>query len=253
MGKKRRYGWVKDKSDSRDIRYSVCREVALPPVIDLRPKMPDCYDQGQTGSCSGNATAGAIHYDRILQALPVWTPSRLFIYYNTRLIEGTTSEDAGGTIRDSVKSVAKYGTCREDIYWPYIEEKFADKPPAMAYQEAAKHTAIQYLRIDNSNISELKQCLVAGFPVIFGMSVYESFESDDVAKTGKVPLPGKGEQRQGGHALLLCGYSDPLSAFIVRNSWGTTWGLSGYCYIPYAYLTDLSLASDFWTIRRVAA
>jgi C1A family cysteine protease len=249
MGK-RKYGWIRDSHDIRDRLYLGEEDVtSFPPGIDLRPKFPPCYDQGQTGSCTGNATAGAIHYDRIIEGLDVWTPSRLFIYYNTRVIEGTTSEDAGGTLRNSVKSVVKYGTCTETL-WPYIEEKFADKPSDDAYGEAKKHVAIQYLRINDGSLTRMKSCLEAGFPFVFGMSVYASFESPDVAKTGKVPLPSDGEECLGGHALCCVGYIDADECFIIRNSWGQ-WGDNGYCYVPYAYLTDTNLANDFWTIRKV--
>ena len=86
---------------------------------------------------------------------------------------------------------------------------------------------------------------------MFGFTVYESFESQEVAKTGVVPMPAPGEQVVGGHAVLAVGYDDSAQTFMVRNSWGTGWGQAGYFTMPYAYLTTRGLSSDFWTIRIV--
>jgi C1A family cysteine protease len=74
-----------------------------------------------------------------------------------------------------------------------------------------------------------------------------------VAQTGIVPMPSPQEQLLGGHCVVAVGYDDAQQRFIVRNSWGEGWGKNGYCTMPYAYLTDTDLSSDFWTIRLVAA
>jgi C1A family cysteine protease len=83
-----------------------------------------------------------------------------------------------------------------------------------------------------------------------GFSVYDSFESDEVAKTGIVPMPMKSESLLGGHATMAVGYDDKTQRFLVRNSWGESWGMKGYFTIPYAYLENRSLSDDLWTIRR---
>jgi C1A family cysteine protease len=98
----------------------------------------------------------------------------------------------------------------------------------------------------------MKGCLAAGFPFVFGFTVYESFESDEVAASGVVNMPGLLEQVVGGHAVMACGYSDGQERFIVRNSWGEDWGQAGYFTIPYVYLLSKNLSSDFWTLRTVA-
>jgi C1A family cysteine protease len=254
-----RYGWIRDLPDARDHLYAAPPEVltALPTSIDLRPACPAVYNQGQLGSCTGNAIAGAIHFERIRQQLPsarANVPSRLFIYYNERVIEGTVAQDSGGQLRDGIKSVATQGACfeRGKGAWPYVTASFATKPPAACYAEAVDDTIVQYSAVV-PNAEQLKGCLAAGFPFVFGFTVYESFESPTVAKTGVVPMPASGESVLGGHAVLAVGYNDATQQFIVRNSWGTAWGLAGYFLIPYAYLTNPNLASDFWTIRTVAA
>ena len=98
----------------------------------------------------------------------------------------------------------------------------------------------------------MQGCLASGYPFVFGFTVYASFESAAVAKTGKMPMPKSGEQVVGGHAVLAVGYNNDQRVFIIRNSWGDGWGDKGYFYMPYAYLLDDNLADDLWTIRLVA-
>jgi C1A family cysteine protease len=249
-----RYGWKPDLPDFRDHMYSAPQPAlaALPPQVDLRPQCPPVYDQGQLGSCTGNAIAGAIHFDRKKQgSSPDFVPSRLFIYYNERVIEHTVSQDAGAMIRDGIKSISQVGVCPETPDWPYDITKFAQKPSAQALSDALHHKAVSYQRLVNT-LTQMKGCLASGYPFVFGFSVYESFESQAVAQTGVVPMPQSNEQQIGGHAVLAVGYDDTQQRFTVRNSWGPNWGMAGYFTIPYAYLTDSNLADDFWTVRTIA-
>jgi len=179
----------------------------------------------------------------------IWVPSRLFIYYNERVIEGTAGTDSGAQIRDGIKSVSTQGDCPESL-WPYDIAKFAAKPPTTCYQQANKYKAVQYQRL-LQDPNQLKGCLASGFPFVFGFTVYESFESQQVAKTGHAPMPSPKEKVLGGHAVMAVGYDDSQHWFIVRNSWGAGWGMKGYFTIPYEYLLDQNLSSDFWTIRVV--
>ena len=248
-----RYGWIPDLPDARDHLYAAPAPVmaALPPKADLRPQCPPVYDQGQLGSCTANAISAAIQFDRMKQNLrPDFVPSRLFIYYNERVIEGTVSSDSGAQIRDGIKTVAKQGTCPEPD-WPYDISKFAVSPPKPDYTEALKNRAVGYSRLVQ-NLNLLKSCLASGYPFVFGFTVYESFESQAVAQSGMVPMPSASEKTVGGHAVLAVGYDDVPQRFIVRNSWGTGWGISGYFMMPYAYIIDLNLADDLWTIRLVS-
>ena len=224
---------------------------ALPDSVDLRDQCPPIYDQGQLGSCTANAIGGAIEFDQTKENLPqVFVPSRLFIYYNERVIENTVSSDSGAMIRDGIKSVAKEGACPEPT-WPYVITKFTTKPPASCYTEAAKHTAASYQRLIQS-LSQMQGCLASGYPFIFGFTVYESFESGTVTRTGHAPMPGTSERVLSGHAVCAVGYENDKRWFICRNSWGTNWGMSGYFTLPYDYLINTDLAADFWTIRVVS-
>lgn len=242
-----RYGWRPDLPDQRDLPFKP--EVAkYPSLVDLRPKMPPVVDQGQIGSCTANALAAAFEFELIRQNIPRFAPARLFIYYNERVIEGTVKSDSGAELRDGIKTLAQYGACSEQI-WSYIDVNLFKKPPQKCYNYAKNNLATKYFSIDNSLLGNLQACLASGYPFVFGFTVYESFESDTVAQTGIVPLPAANEQVLGGHAVCAVGYDDSKQAFICRNSWGTSWGLEGYFYMPYSYLTNGNLASDFWTIR----
>jgi len=233
-------------------------------VFDLRTmiKLPQALsdiDQGQLGSCTANAIAFAICFDEIKQGnAEVFMPSRLFIYYNERKMEGTVDQDSGAEIHDGVKSINLYGYCDEHK-WVYDPTKFASEPPTSLYSAAKLSKAVGYASIDFTNdktvqarVNHLKTALRSGFPVVFGFTVYDSFESDAVAKTGMMPMPGKHEKQVGGHAVAMVGYDDSKQCFIVKNSWGPDWGLNNYFYMPYNYAGDANLADDFWVIRSVS-
>lgn len=240
------YGWVPDLPDARDFLYSAPLEAVmkLPASVNLQAKCPPVYDQGQLGSCTANAIAAAVEYSH----KPRFMPSRLFIYYNERVIEGTVDSDSGAQLRDGIKSVATLGVCPETDC-PYHIADFKDKPSAKAYADAAKTKATQYLRI-TQDLVQMKGCLASGYPFVFGFTVYEYFESTQVAKTGIVRLPTTSDKMIGGHAVMAIGYNDKAQTFRVRNSWGSKWGQRGYFTMPYAYLMSRHLSSDFWTIRK---
>ena len=243
------YGWTPDLPDHRDFLYSALRPIPakLPASVDLRPGCSPIEDQGQLGSCTGNAIAGELEFLEVKDQVPFANLSRLFIYYNERVIEHTVQSDSGAQIRDGIKSVAKQGVCTEKK-WPYIISKFKVKPTPSCYKEALNHVITDYHRI--MTLDEMRACLADGYPFVFGFTVYESFETQQVAQSGVVPMPQKSERVVGGHAVVGVGYDDAQQRFIVRNSWGTGWGMQGYFTIPYDYLSNPNLASDFWTVRR---
>lgn len=248
---KKTFGWVRDLPDQRDHTYSVplLTLEKMPIKMDLSGDCPEVYDQGSLGSCTANAIGAAMEFEQIRQKEAATTPSRLFIYYNERVIEGSVGSDAGAQIRDGIKVVNQFGVCEETL-WPYDIKKFTAKPGTKAYSEAAKHQALSYQRVAQV-LNQMKGCLAAGFPFVFGFAVYESFMDPLVAKSGEAPLPGVQEKRLGGHAVMAVGYNDQTQRFLVRNSWGIKWGKQGYFTMPYAYLTSSNLAADFWTIKLV--
>ncbi|MGV9663925.1 C1 family peptidase [Nocardia niigatensis] len=246
-------GWIPDLPDQRDHLYAAPAEVLtqLPPSVDLTSQFGAVYDQGKLSSCTGNGIAGALQFDAIEQRIAdESTPSRLFIYYNERVMEGTVDQDAGAMIRDGIKSVATLGACPE-TEWPYDISEFATEPPRQCFTDATKHRAIQYSRVAGT-LSQMRGCLADGYPFVFGFTVYDSLFTPEVDKTGAIPLPGAMDRVEGGHCVVAVGYDDATSLFKIRNSWGPAWGLDGYGTIPYAYLLSVN-ASDFWTIRTVTS
>jgi C1A family cysteine protease len=240
MRKIKNYGWQPDLPHSHK-KYAICglHSTTLPSLIDLRLKCPPVYDQGNLGSCTANGIAAAIEFVQ-----PGVMPSRLFIYYNERVIEGCQDQDAGAQIHDGIKTINNQGACTETD-WPYDEDKFSVKPSDICYADALKDLISDYISLDT--INDIKQCLNTGYPVVFGMTVYSSFEDNAVSITGMVPMPANDEEVIGGHCMMIVGYDDSKQCFIVRNSWGMGWGLSGYCYIPYEYIS--TYATDFWCIK----
>ncbi|MEX8547352.1 MAG: C1 family peptidase [Mucilaginibacter sp.] len=243
-------GWLPDLPDQRDVLYAAPMAVMLqlPPSVDLRSACPPVYDQGHLGSCTANCLAGAYEFDLKKQQKSDYMPSRLFIYYNERVLINTVNSDSGAYIRDGIKTMNNQGVCPEKD-WPYDITRFAQKPSDNCYNEASKCQIKSYQKLINS-LDQLKGCLAEGFPFVFGFTVYESFMTNEVARTGIMPMPQHGEKLCGGHAIMAVGYDDSKNAFIIRNSWSANWGIKGYFYMPYAYITS-KLCNDFWTVRLV--
>lgn len=251
---KRQYGWHPSKPDHRDSAYGYALTAmprAMPKAVDLRGHDNPIYDQMNLGSCVSNGVGDLWEFALRHAGKQHPLPSRLFIYYNGRDFEGSTQYDAGMEVRDGLKALAAYGCCDESLY-PYLTDAktFTQKPPKKVYDAAVKHKAITYHPVYLS-LFQMQHCLASGFPLTLGFTVYESFESQAVARTGIVPMPSGHESTVGGHAVVVMGYDNAASHFIVRNSWGTGWGDKGYCYFPYDYLTNYNLASDGWMVRAV--
>ena len=168
---------------------------------------------------------------------PDFNPSRLFLYYNERDIEGSESTDSGAMLSDGVKSLQQQGVCPE-LAWVYDIKRFAEKPPQSCYKLAEDHKYHRGYNIDNTDIEQIKVSLFNGNPFVMGIAVYASFESQEVAQTGTVPMPGPDEAALGGHAILCCGYDDSTQRVTCLNSWSEQWGDHGYFTLPYAYVTD---------------
>ena len=244
------FGWVKDSHDPRDVKFKITQPHELPTMVDLRTQCPPVYNQYNIGSCTANALGAAFQFEQMKQKKPDFIPSRLFIYYNERAIEGTINEDAGAMIRDGIKTMVKEGVCPENM-WMYIPASFKDKPTEDCYKTALNNQVLEYLRISPHSLYEVKHCLSEGYPISFGFMLSESFMSDEVAHTGIAKMPNVNENIIGGHAVLCVGFDDSKESLIVRNSWGSEWGLGGYFYLPYGYVTELNLSNDYWTIRLV--
>ncbi|CAF2524381.1 unnamed protein product [Rotaria sp. Silwood2] len=224
----------------------------LPPKVDLRSDMTPVEDQSKLGSCAANCLAGAYEYLTKKSNGLSTDVSRLFIYYNAR-VKGNDSEsieDTGCSMTDAIEALEEFGTCLESI-WPYDISHVNTRPNEQAYEQAKTLNINEALRVD-IDLNEMKSCLAQGFPFVFGIELFSSF--DKATQTGVVPMPNPWNSSQklhGSHAMLAVGYTDQSEAFIVRNSWGEDWGDQGYCYIPYDYMTNRDFCFDAWTIRKL--
>jgi C1A family cysteine protease len=243
------YGWKRDLPDIRD-HYFTLAPAQYPQKLDLRIYFPAPYDQGRLGSCTAQAIAGAFDYEwRQHKKGPSFVPSRLFIYYNERWIEGTVNQDSGAYIRDGFKAMNQWGVANETL-WPYVISKFAVKPGQNVYADGAQRKTLthQYARI-NQDRNTLCSILATNQPIVFGFSVYESYETATVRRTGYVPLPRSNERQLGGHAVLMIGYDTARQVYIFRNSYSSNWGDKGYGYLPFSYVENKNLAADFWILK----
>lgn len=244
-------GWRPAAPDARDYLYAAPVQWygdGAPGAIDFRSDLSAVGFQGETCACTAFAVAAAIEFDRKKQQLPVFAPSPLFIYYNTRVIEHDIESDNGAANISTIKAVQTLGAPPE-INWPFDPANLAVKPSDQAYQSAKSDLVSKYMAVSKT-VQQLQGCLAAGFPFVFGLTIYDSFY-DNVDESGVVPMPAGTEGQRGGHTMLAVGYKDADRQFIVRNSWGASWGDNGYCYLTYEYMIGPH-TGEFYTVRSVS-
>ncbi len=273
-------GWHRDLPDFRDYTpeheavepllqktsapKALAAPASLPSAVDLRQWFSPVENQGQLGSCTANAGVGLVEYFERRAYGHQIDASRLFLYKATRDLLGWHG-DTGAYLRTTMGALALFGVPPEQ-YWPYQIAHFDDEPTAFCYAFASNYQALQYYRLDPPGttpqvlLTRIKAHAAAGLPCCFGFTVYSSITQ--AATSGKIPLPAPGEKVVGGHAIDIAGYDDTLQihnanpggttttgAFLIRNSWGTSWGQAGYGWLPYEYVLR-HLAADFWTLIR---
>lgn len=272
---------VHDTKTGLKVTFNVVRrddsskeKISKPHVEELKPEhlnvtgfslskqLPPVLDQGELGSCVSNATSVVLSVKNFQTTKKFFNSSRLFIYFNGRGMESITyddptylTNDTGLYISDGLASVQKYGVIPETLY-PYNIGNTYYLPSALCYTSAQSHVnKTQYKSVDKDTrgnllspsalLQNLKNVILAGNPVIFGINVYENFY--DANSTGNVPYPGTG-QLLGGHAIVLFGFDDNARKFNFRNSWGTSWGDHGNGLIPYDYVCDPNNAFEFYIV-----
>jgi C1A family cysteine protease len=234
-----RYKLRADPKDFRDILYTrVC--TPLKKIVDLRPWASKIEEQGHLGSCTGNAVVGAYELLQNYKNTYQLDLSRLFVYYNSRLLEGAVNQDEGAYIRDAIKALREYGICEETL-WPYRIDRFAMTPDENSYNDAKKRNIKNYYRL--TSIDDIIDALNNNLPVVFGMLVYSTF--DEVTPIDYiVKIPSKYESPIGAHAMTLVGYDLDKELLLCRNSFGVNWGNDGYCWIPFDYAKSEFI--DMW-------
>jgi C1A family cysteine protease len=227
---------TKQKLDERDYKSTIKLSINKS-FVEL--KMPPLYDQKDLGSCVSNAIALCINYFLKIN------PSRLFIYWNARAIgKYEMYQDTGLSVRDGCKSVAKFFVTDEKN-WAYDTKQFSIIPPLSAYNKVINLSDMSYTSVPQ-DLNSIKQYLINGSPIVFGIAVYSSFMNI----TGMIPMPDVNtETLLGYHCVVIVGFDDSKLMFKVANSWGTNWGQKGYFYLPYAYVTNTNLSFDFWSIK----
>ncbi len=243
-------GWKNSLPDFRDYKMGVTvPATALPPSADLSSDIDWMYDQSKENSCTCNCGSSLFRFVEKKDKQNIIAPSRNFLYYNVRTIEGDVNKDGGADVRTVLKSLASTGVCSEDV-WGYSPQTVLTRPPQTAYDLAVHNKANVYMAVEQTRAA-LQGCLASGYPFIFGFSLYQSFDSIWVANGGKVPMPDDSERMIGGHAVMAVGYDDNSHYYKVMNSWGNRWGDHGYFYFPYAYMENFDLTDDIWTLRSI--
>ncbi len=255
-----RYGAKPDPDDHRDLSFHPNYAAdELPKRVDLRKHCPPVHDQGSLGTCTAHAIAAAFQFEQNRLRFPNFAPSRMFIYYNERALQRATHHHGGANLRAGLRAVQRYGVCPER-HWPYRDDEklLHERPSDDCYEEARHHKIYSYRRITIGHnghsvfLEHLKSCLYEGCPFVFAFLVHKSFESDQVGNTGMMPLPEPREAVITYHAVVGVGYDDEKRHILVRNSWGPSWGIGGYFWMPYEYILRPEVTADFWTIRGVS-
>lgn len=246
----RNLNYIKSPKDTRDhlLKFSSTAPTAsLPPSVDLSQHCTPVKDQGQEGSCTAFSSLAAMEYigKKFNNGLDA-NFSEKFTYYVTRvdIARGRASQDSGAYVRDAIKSTVSYGTCLENT-WPY-SNSLSTRPSSKAYTEAKKYESVSYTSIrPSTNINLVKTTLSQGIPVVIGFTCYSNIFDDSVEVSGIIPLPNN--NIIGGHAVLVVGYDDATNLFKFKNSWGTSWGVNGYGYLPYQYYNTGDI-SELWCV-----
>ncbi len=147
--------------------------LSFPISIDLSNKLDFIYNQKNLGSCTSNSVAWLYKYYRIN-----FNPSRLFIYYYTRLFDQMQGDnsvkiDDGSTLLQTMNVIKKKGVVSEKIY-PYIIKRFKNKPPNFLNKFAFKNRINNFVKV-NQDIESIKFILNSGNPFVFGILVFSSF------------------------------------------------------------------------------
>ncbi len=257
--------WDRDLPDHRDytpahssVRKLLSRLAARkgkrtePTSVDWREYFPRVQDQRPLATSCAHACVGLMQYFERRATGVLLEPSRLFLHYNSRRLFGTSG---GAGLRNTLKSAVRFGLPPER-QWPYEPSAVDRVPDAHLYAYAGDFRRVRYVRLDaagqtgRENLEMLKSFLAAGFVCALGLGVPSSLTNDP-----EIPFPTRYDSICAGHAVTVVGYDDALrirserGALLIRNSWGRGWGMDGFGWMPYRYVTD-RLAADIWTVTR---
>lgn len=235
------------RPDLRDWLFTPPPDLLIPDDMDLVSGF--CYDQGQEGSCTGNAQAKIFRMMLKLQGYTDYEVSRAMIYYNSRMLEGTVNQDSGSTIEDSMKAFAKWGACNEQMM-PYVPGDYTRAPSAAAYAEGLNHQVLSYGIVGQTEL-EIGAALAMGHPISIGTSIYSNFAPD---ANGIIPMPSGG--LEGAHDLVVSGRILSKRLYIIDNSWSQFWGIilsgtPGRAYLPFDYVHNPQITFEMRVMSNV--
>jgi C1A family cysteine protease len=228
--------------DWRDFIYKSSNS-PLRDSVDLRPWASAVENQFHLGSCVGQAVVGA--YELLLRKnnpAEFEDLSRLFVYYNARLMEGHVNEDDGAYVRDAIKAVYTYGICLEKL-WPYDTGLFSVPPTVNSYEDATHRTIKNYYKVNG--LGNILDALNQDRPIVASMQVYSNFDNLEDSVDYTLTMPTASDNILGGHAVVLVGYNLAKKLILCRNSFGADWGIAGYFWVPFEYVSTNFM--DNWT------
>jgi len=241
-----------DQADPRDKPFALLREsrpaltrgLLYPGDIVALTQTTPISDQGALGSCVANATCDAFE---LLTSSPVQL-SRLDLYFKARLLDGSECLDDGTYVRSAFRVMGGPGVARESL-WPYDVSKVFVRPPIEALQDGYDHRIKAFFRIStrgHARGDDVRAAIDMGCPVVFGVDVGQAFLEYAGGEDVVWSYP---DRSVGGHAMVIVGYrrhADGTHSYLVRNSWGRSWGLRsrpGHCWFTERYVWE---AADLW-------
>lgn len=218
----------------------------LHPVIDTRVNCGPIKNQGNEGSCTAHAGTSAnewIHR-RYLKSSPVFSPQ--YTYARELLLQGNFPQDEGSDGNTLCKTLIMNGSCELSLY-PYVAGEIV-RPTTVQDVNAARYTLGAFHGLVGASVALSVLSDIFPWPVEIGFDVYSSFESDELAETGIMPLPEPRQSPIGGHEVLMVGYdigqvptlrpATCAPAALIQNSWGDSWGIRGCFWMPLSVLDD---------------
>ncbi len=190
-------------------------------------------DQGGCGSCVAFGTCATIEANMRIKAQdPTW---------NVDLSEAFNLFCGGGSCSGwgltSGLAFAKSTGVTDEACFPY-------QPRNMPCSDRCSNWQSRLVKIldykSHSTMEARKNAIASIGPVLGGMAVYNdffSYRSGIYRKTSGASLAGY-------HCICVVGYNDSQGCWIIKNSWGTGWGESGFCRIAYGQ-ADLKIDSSW--------